>query len=125
MVIAFANNQTMTAIDGEPSVITTDPVPMRRNDRATANLNVHYIFAQPSATPDIAYQAQVSNDGVHWVDVTGLSDNTGSTTSVPRQVVQEAHGAFIRFKFTLTVSGGSGSEVGGCGFDLHVKLDHE
>jgi hypothetical protein len=39
-------------------------------------------------------------------------------------VVAEVHGAFIRIKFNLSLSSGTGAEVGAVTFDLHVLLDH-
>jgi len=123
MVIAFANNQAMTAIHGTASVITTDPVPLNGNDRASAMFNVHYIFGQGGATLNIAYQGQVSNDGVNWVNVTALTDNTGAVTATPRQIIAAVNGAYLRFVYTFTVTGSTG-QVGGAAFDLHVKLDH-
>jgi len=123
MVIAFANNQTMSAMHGTSMVITTDPVPLNGNDRASAMLNVHAIFAQAAAVANIAYQGQISNDGVNWVNVSLLTDNIGAITPVPRLVVATAVGAYIRFEMTFTVTG-SANNMGAVAFDLHVKLDH-
>jgi hypothetical protein len=122
-VVAFANNQVMSAIDGTAMVITTDPVPLNGNDRAAAMLNVHSIFAQSPATNVIAYQGQVSNDGVNWVNVTALTDNTNAVTATPRLIVATVNGAYIRFQMTFTVDGDP-DDMGSVAFDLHVKLDH-
>ncbi len=123
MVVAFANNQAMTAKQGTVSVIYTDPMALNGNDRAAANLGVHYIWGQ-TAGSSIAYDAEVSNDGVNWVPVSAFTDTTTAPTGItPRQVVATVNGAFIRFKFSLT-AGGSSGELAGVAFDLHVKLDH-
>jgi hypothetical protein len=123
MVIAFANNQAMTAIQGTDSVIYTDPVPLNGNDRATAFLNVHYIWASVTSS-NIRYDGEVSADGVNWVAIGTFTDNTSTTTgTTPRRIVGTLSGAaFLRFKFTLSTTGASG--LGGVGFDLHVEIDH-
>lgn len=123
MLIAFANNQAMTAIHGTASVIRTDPVPLNGNDRASAMFNVHYIFGQAGATVDIAYDAELSNDGTNWVDSSTLADNVGTATTTPRQIVATVNAAYIRFRYTFTVTGGA-NNIGGVCFDLHVNLDH-
>ena len=123
MVIAFANNQPMTAIFGTTSVITTDPVPLGHNDRASAMLNTHYVFTQ-GGTATLSYQAQVSNDGTNWVDVTALTESVTTATTTPEQVVAAVNGAYLRFKFSLTIAAGSAGDIAGVGFDLHVNLDH-
>jgi hypothetical protein len=123
MLVAFANNQAMTAIDGTPSVITTDPVPLSGNDRASAMLGIHYIFGQGGATISLAYKAQLSNDGTNWVDSSTLTDTYGAVTTAPRQKVAAINAAYIRFVYTFTVTGAP-DDVGGVCFDLHVNLDH-
>lgn len=122
MVIAFANNQSLTAVEGNPSTITTDPVPLGNNDRATAMLNVHSLWESNGGGSSLSYQAQVSNDGVNWVNVTALTDTATGVTSTPRQKTEEVNGAYIRFRFTHTIT--TAGETGGVCFDLHVKLDH-
>ena len=123
MVIAFANNQTLVGKDAVPVIIYTDPVSLDGYDRGTANLMVHSFWAQGSVTKEITHTAQVSNDGTNWVDTSLTRTETG-TTADPVQDVSEVHGAFIRFKFTLSLSGGTTAEVGAVTFDLHVLLDH-
>ena len=124
MVIAFANNQTMTAEVSSPSVISTDPVPLDDNDRASAVLNCHYIWKQGTAA-SIAYKAQTSMDGTTWIDSTTLQDTiTAAEGAITKsKEAKGVYGAFIRFVFTLTSSGSAG-QLAGVGFDLHVKLDH-
>lgn len=125
MVTVFANNQALTCMNPTISEITTDPVSLGDADRATVNMNVHYIWAQGGTTTNVAYQAQVSNDGVYWVDVTGGSDSKATpTASTPAQKVFAVNGAFLRFKMTLSNVGGAGGELGGACIDLHVNLDH-
>lgn len=118
MVIAFANNQVIAANMGTTSTIYTDPVPLNNNDRATCHLFVEYIFN--AAGSGVAYQAQVSNDGVNWADASGITDNSTIVTNTPKPIVGAVNGAFLRFKLMFTAGGG----IGMCNFDLHVMLDH-
>jgi len=123
MVIAFANNQAMTGVQGSTNTISTDPVPLNGNDRVSAMLNVHYLFVQ-GGTGTVSYQGQVSNDGVNWVDVATLTDNATAATATPQQKVISVNGAFLRFEFSYAITGGGAGDMGGVAFDLHVKLDH-
>ncbi len=125
MIVAFANNQTMSAVGGgSTNDLYTDPVPMGENDRASPIFNVHYAFAGGGGgTPTISYQGQMSNDGTNWVDVTGLTDSTTAATATPRALAAKSvNGAFIRFKFSF---GSTGTGTAGVAFDLHVLLDHQ
>lgn len=124
MVTVFADNQSMTAKSGTPSVIYTDPVALGNADRAIPFFMVHALWAWGGgAAATLAYQGQVSNDGVNWVDATGCDDDTTTPTTTPQVLSPPpgVFGAFIRFKFTLTVDSG---DLAGATFDLHVKLDH-
>jgi hypothetical protein len=122
MTTAFANNQSLTCIAGTPSEITTDPVNLGADDRATVNWNIHYIWALGGGATTLTWKLQVSNDGVHWVDVTSMTDSTTAATgSTPRQKIGAVNGEFLRFVVTLSNAGG---DLGGACYDLHVKLDH-
>lgn len=123
MVIAFANNQSMTGIQGSTNTISTDPVPLNGNDRVSAMLNVHYLFTQ-GGTGTVSYQGQVSNDGVNWVNVATLTDTATAATSTPQQKVISVNGAFLRFTFSYAIASGAAGDMGATAFDLHVKLDH-
>lgn len=117
MLVAFANNQVMLA-DTAITTITTDPIPLGDNDRASAILSVHYIFGGASRL--LTYTTQVSNDGVTWVD--DGPTGTAATSAPPSiNVVANVNGAFMRVKFDLTIGGGLGAAC----FDLHVVLDHQ
>lgn len=123
MTTAFANNQEISAITGTTSEITTDPYNLGGDDRATVMLNVHYIWALGGGMTTLAWKAQVSNDGVNWVDAGGtMSDSaTAATGSTPQKKTGPVNGEFIRFVITLANAGGT---LGGANFDLHVKFDH-
>ena len=123
MVIAFANNQSMTTIMGTSSIIETDPVEMGSNDRASAVLNAHYLFTQ-GGTATLTWQGQTSNDGVKWTDIIGFTGFATAPTTSPEIKVEGVNGAWLRFQYTFAIAGGAGGEIAGTCFDLHVRLDH-
>jgi hypothetical protein len=123
-VVVFANNQTLVTVQGTPTTIFTDPVPLNGNDRLSAMLDVHSIVKGGTVTTGtLVYLAQISNDGgQNYVDSTTVTDTT--TATGVRQIVGTVNGALVRFKFTYTASGGSSGDFSGCCFDLHVNMDH-
>lgn len=122
MTHVFADNQPMTAIAGTPSVIYTDPLPLGSADRVTTHFLVHYLWASGGTTPGgtIDFVGEVSNDGVNWVDSASVGSASGAVPTIPD--TQPVYGAFIRYRFTLTVD--SDGQLAGVGFDLHAVLDH-
>lgn len=119
MIVAFANNQVIVAEAGTPSVITTDPVPMNDSNNAAAIPSIHYLYG--GTTRSLTYKAQLSNDGVVWVDSTSVTDSLNAT-GVGALKEGECRAAFIRFEFSFSVTG---SGQGAVCFDLHVRLDRE
>lgn len=122
-VVVFANNQELTVKGTGMSVVYTDPVPLRDADRASAVFNVHYLWAVGDGTPvsTLHVQGEVSNDGVHWVEATGLADTVLSDQApIFRGFQAPAYGAFLRFRLEIE----TGYDLAGGCFDLHVKLDH-
>jgi len=119
MLIAFANNQSMAALNPTPSVICTDPVALNGDDRVAVHLFCESIF-NPLAASGLTYLGQVSNDGTNWVDIATLTDFADAVTTVPKAKVIAVNGAFLRFRFTFSASAGN---IGGCTFDLHVLTD--
>ena len=129
MIVAFASNQVMFArgdgAGGTVETITTDPVPMNGMNLASAILNVHcYLDATtPVQNPQLTATAQVSNDGVNWVDTSVIVTATGTGTQPIK--TDAAEGQFIRFKYEWSPDPGSaGSDLVFICFDLHVRLDH-
>lgn len=124
MVIAFANNQTLVAVQGTPTIVFTDWVPMGGNDRASCQSTIHSIAkSNASTTVTLVYLAQVSNDGGQsFTDESGVTDTL--TTAATERVVGAVNGVLVRFKYTLTVAGGSTGDMGAVCFDLHVNFDH-
>lgn len=126
MVTVVANNLAMTALGPAISEVYSDPIDLGGNDRATVMWSIHYLWAYDAggggATGTAGYQAQVSNDGVYWVDVGALADTASAATgSTPRADTAAVNGQFIRFKITLTASSG---DLAGAAVDLHVLFDH-
>ena len=122
MLIAPADNQWILRQDMGTTTITTDPVPLGGNDRATAILVAHSLFG--GAIPAdrlLAYVTQVSLDGVHWV-TQGPSATVNDAANTPAAVTSDVNGAWVRFefKFTMQVAG-----LGGAVFDLKVLLDRK
>ena len=115
MIMTFAKCQVVVADTGATSDCFTDPISLGENDRGAAILLIHYIYGGGTLT----YTAQVSNDGVEWVD-TLLTEGATAAAATPLQEVQDLNGAFLRFKFSLANGGGG---QGGVSFDLHVDLD--
>ncbi|MCG3135731.1 MAG: hypothetical protein HMLKMBBP_03499 [Planctomycetes bacterium] len=61
MVIPVADNQWFLRQGSGSTSVTTDPIPLGDNDRATAILVVHDIFGGALATDrEIAFKGQVS-----------------------------------------------------------------
>jgi len=119
-MVAFANNQVIVAPSADTSTIYTDPVALGSNDRGAAVLMVHYMYGGTSSTT-LTYTAQVSNDGVEWVDSL-LTDNVSAAGATPKQKVADLNGAFVRFKIEYAIDAGA---PGGVCFDLPVNLDHK
>jgi hypothetical protein len=124
MLIVFANNQTLVAVQGTNVTVFTDPVPLNGNDRLSAMLDTHSVVrANLSGTLTLSYVAQVSNDGgQNYVDSTAVLDS--ATAAGVRQIVGTVNGALVRFKYTVAITGGSTGDFGGVCFDLHVNMDH-
>jgi hypothetical protein len=122
VTIAFANNQVMVTASSAAVSITTDPVPLGNNDRASLILLVHYAFGgtNPASDQTLSIQPQVSNDGTTWVDVGAFID-VNEAGDTPVQDVRAVQGAYLRYEFTWAI--GSGSTGAVC-FDVQVKLDH-
>lgn len=127
MIVAFASNQVMFAKgntgSGVTQTITTDPVPMSGMNQASAILNVHAYLDPGGQGPQLTATAQVSNDGVNWVDSQLVV--TASGTGPQDNQTKPAEAQFIRFKYEWAPeTGGSGSDYVFICFDLHVRLDH-
>ena len=123
MQVAFANNTVMVTMEGVASIISTDPISLGPYDRASAMFSVEYLHV-PAGTGTISYQAQVSNDGVRWTNVTALTDLSTTPTTTPLQIIAAINGVYLRFVFTFQLGGASAGDLAAVSFDLHVNLDH-
>lgn len=74
-------------------------------------------------TAEARYGAGMSNDGVHWTPVPGLTDPfPGPTGRTPRQLIVLAPAAFARFRMNAVPW--RRKVLSGTAMDLHVRLDH-
>jgi hypothetical protein len=119
--VVFANNQCMAAegSSGTATVITTDPVPLNGNDRASLILTAHYIFGGGARTFEVF--TQLSNDGVNFLDV-GASVSIVNANDTPIRDTRIVAAAFLRYRYVLTPQAAT-ADCHIC-FDLHVNLDH-
>ena len=82
-VTVVANNQEITSVADVGALMTTDPYRLGDNDRATVMWNVNSIWALGGGTTTLNWSAEVSNDGVNWVDVGGaMSDARDVSTTL-------------------------------------------
>lgn len=125
MNIPFAKFMLLAPKEDTAASITTDPVALGEYDRASVVPFVHY-FHGPN-TPTFTYLAQVSQNGIIWVDttLTKVYQAGGSpplTTGALGQETKKIYGQFIRFVLDYQVAG-VGTGTGALCFDLMVNLD--
>jgi len=118
VLVAFAEDQTIVADPDTTREITTDPVALGSNDRASMTALISVL--QGPGVPTLALVAQVSIDGVHWVNQ-GPSVVAVIAAGPLPLVKASVNGAFLRFLFRLV--GGTGSVLSVATFDVHVRLD--
>lgn len=118
MLVVFADNQALVALTGTTVTITTDPVALGRNSRATGITNLHTIFNDDVNA--LAWKTQISNDGVTWVNqglaVIGINAPGTPVLTLPAVV----SGVYVRLLISFSAAGGTGSAT----FDIHVNFDH-
>ena len=126
MIVAGANNQALSSKDEDPSIITTDPIPVGDANYIQCTFNVPVLFTE-LATPTLSYKVQGGNDGQNWYDIGGFTDSaTSPTTSTgPKEKGAEVTCAFVRVEFTLSGSGGSTVGITSANFDLHANFIHK
>ena len=116
MLVVFANNQVLIAPAGQSVTITTDPVAVGGNNRATGVTNIHGMF-NPSGT-GLSWKMQISMDGQTWVDqgpALASAVAVGETMQGPGNVT----GVYARLEITYGATGGYGAAT----FDVHVNFD--
>ena len=117
MLVVFANNQVLVANTSTTVTVTTDPVPVGDNNRATGITNVHGIFNDGAA--GLSWKMQVSNDGQTWEDQgpsTGVISAVGSSLEAPTTVSC----VYARLEISFQASGAG---LGAATFDVHVNFD--
>jgi hypothetical protein len=116
MLVVFANNQVLIAPASSSVTVTTDPVAVGGNNRATGVSNVHGIF---NAGTGLTWKMQISMDGQTWVDqgpVQVAMTATGEYLADPVEVT----GVYARLSITYA----TGAGIGAATFDIHVNFDH-
>jgi hypothetical protein len=122
MIVAFANNVSMVAVDTTASNVYTDPHPVGDANYVQVAVNAHVLFAA-GGNPTLTYAAEGSNDGQNWFSISAITKNVTSTTdTTPDTDEGDVTCAFIRFKFTLSADTGSGGAITGATFDLHANF---
>lgn len=123
MLVVFANNQTLIAASGTTvtiTTVTTDPVAVGRNNRATGITNTHSIFNAGAA--GLTWKMQVSNDGVNWVDqgpeVPPVAPITATGTEL--QAPTAVSGVYARLMIAFQASAAG---IGAAILDVHVNFD--
>ena len=121
MQVRAANNQTMVAIDTDSTTIWTDPMSVGGANKAEVACMAHSLFSA-GGSPTLTWYIEGSNDGTNWFAVD--NDPVTGPTTTPQNKEVSFSCAFVRFKFTLVSSGGSGGQItAGC-FDIHANFTH-
>jgi len=122
MLVVLAKNLTfLTEYDSGPTVLETDYQPMGEANYASVVENVKALVGKSGGTPDLDCQAQGSNDGLEWVDISGFAI-TGTQGTGPFPAEKEVGYAYLRFQLTLDSNGTSSGDWAAVTLDLHANL---
>jgi hypothetical protein len=116
MLVVFANNQTLVANTSTTTTVTTDPVAIGDNNRATGITNIHAIFNAVG----LSWQMQVSNDGQNWVTQGPELAATAATGTTLQDDNNTVSAVYARLQILFQASGGG---IGAAIFDVHVNFD--
>jgi hypothetical protein len=121
-VVRFADNLTLMAQDGSDAIIYTDPYQLGGMNYGDVMQNIE-VLDGTGGTPTVDLEAESSNDGQNFIALSALSLLGGTAVGVA-----EAHGAahiaYIRFKITLKIVGGSAGNQAWTTLDIHVNFTH-
>jgi hypothetical protein len=118
MLVVFANNMTLVANTSTTSTVTTDPVAIGDNNRATGITNTHVIFNAGAA--GLSWKMQVSNDGQNWVDMGPAVSPVITAVGTELQAAANVTCVYARLQISFQASGGG---IGAATFDIHVNFD--
>ena len=118
MLVVFANNQVLIAPAGGSVTVTTDPVSVSGNNRATGVTNTTGIFS-PAAGLGLRWKMQVSMNGQTWVDQ-GPSVSVIATAGETLQPASTVTGVYARLSISFDADAGG---IGAATFDIHVNFD--
>ena len=117
MLVVFANNQTLVADASSTVTITTDPVAVGRNNRATGVTNVHSMFN--AGTSGLMWHMEISMDGQTWV-TQGPSQAAKTSAGDELATQSTVTGVYARLSISYQASA---SGIGATTFDIHVNFD--
>ena len=120
MIVSFAKGQFEAAEGGTSTVLYSDPHPMGGMNHVAVTVFIESIINQTGGTPDLSVEAQGSNDGVEYTDVSAVAVSSKTTAGLHTDDGDFTY-AFIRFKFTLAPNG-SGTELAFMTFDVQANL---
>ena len=117
MLVVFANNQTLVADTSSTVTITTDPVAVGRNNRATGVTNVHSMFN--AGTSGLMWHMEISMDGQTWV-TQGPAEAAIPSAGEELAAATTVTGVYARLSISFEASGAG---IGATTFDIHVNFD--
>lgn len=115
MLVVFANNMCLVDYNSVGASVTTDPVAIGDNNRATGTTTIHKLLNASG----LSWSMQVSNDGVNWV-TQGPSATGLAAEATTLQGPQTVTAVYARLLITFVSSGGN---IGAAMFDIHVNFD--
>ena len=118
-VVNFAANQLMFAQQAASMTLLTAPHPMGGNDYIEGVWNISSLDMS-AGTVTLTITAQISNDGVNWID-SSITANQATVPASPVEINGYVRAAFLRFRYEIDVSGTPG-DLCWAAFCLHVNL---
>jgi hypothetical protein len=118
--VNIVHNQVMQCQEGTDMTLFSGAVPMNGADYAQCSLMVHSLD-KTAGTLTLTVTAQMSNDGLGYFEV-GIGDAQTAPTSTPVEIGGYARGAYLRFKFNLSLTGTPG-DLGWAAFSLQANLN--
>jgi hypothetical protein len=118
-VVTYATNQAMYCQHGVDMTLYSAPHPMNGADYAQCSFMVRSLD-KTAGTLTLTITAEMSTDGIGYFEV-GIGDAETAPTSTPVELGGFARGAYLRFKYNLSLTGTSG-DLGWAVFCLEANL---
>ena len=122
-VTKFVDNLTLVTQNGNTAAITTDPYPMGGMNYGHAIENIEVLDQTGGGSAKVDLEAQISNDGVEYMALSALSLLANGLTGLA-EASGNVTAAYIRFKISLYIDGGSAGDLAWTTLDLHVNFTH-